>query len=302
MNRPTILVTGREGQVGWELSRTLAPLGHVVALSRREVDLTNARQVRDALRTFKPALIVNPAAYTAVDKAESDLVTARAVNAIAPAVMAEEACTLGATLIHYSTDYVFDGIKAAPYLETDATNPLNAYGQTKLEGEQALTASGAHHLCLRTSWVYGARGGNFMRTIMRLAQEREELKIVADQIGAPTWSRLVAEATAQIVAQRWAQDRDGLADVSGIYHLTAAGETSWFGYASAILDGLHLLPGWENKRLATLLPIPSNEYPVPAKRSPYSVMSNQKLQETFHLTLPDWHFSLQQVLAGLVVN
>ncbi|MBB5017109.1 dTDP-4-dehydrorhamnose reductase [Chitinivorax tropicus] len=299
MRSPIILVTGKDGQVGWELMRSLAPLGKVVACGRQDVDLANAHQLRDLLRTIKPALIVNPAAYTAVDKAESDISTARAVNATAVAVMAEEAKRLGAAVVHYSTDYVFDGSKAAPYVETDTPSPLNAYGRTKLEGEQALMAAGIPYLCLRTSWVYGIRGANFMRTILRLAQEREELKIVADQIGAPTWSRLIAEATAQILAQCWVKAPDSLADCSGLYHLTAAGETSWYGYAQAILAGVRQLPGWQQRDLAALLPIPSTEYPVPAKRSGYSVLSNQKLNTQFGLSLPDWQDSLDDVLAAM---
>ncbi|MEW9899460.1 dTDP-4-dehydrorhamnose reductase [Chitinivorax sp. PXF-14] len=299
MTRPVILLTGRGGQVGWELERSLAPLGDVVALARGALDLSDVAQIREVVRAVKPALIVNPAAYTAVDKAESDADLAHAINAIAPAVLAEEAKRLGAALIHYSTDYVFDGGKAAPYLETDKPNPLNVYGASKLAGEAALAASGIDYLCFRTSWVYGARGGNFMRTILRLAQERDELKIVADQVGAPTWSRMISDATAAVLAQRWLPAGGRLVEVSGLYHLTAAGETSWHGFAQAVLDEVAGLPEWAGRKLARVLPIPTSGYPLPAPRSPYSVLSNDKLQATFGLSLPDWRVSLKQVIASL---
>lgn len=299
MTRPVILLTGRGGQVGWELERSLAPLGEVVAPARGELDLSDVAQIREVVQAVKPALIVNPAAYTAVDKAESDADLAHAINAIAPAVLAEEAKRLGAVLIHYSTDYVFDGGKATPYLETDRPNPLNVYGASKLAGEAALAASGIDYLCFRTSWVYGARGGNFMRTILRLAQERDELKIVADQIGAPTWSRMIAEATAAALAQRWLPAGEHFSGASGLYHLTAAGETSWHGFAQAILDEVARLPEWAGRKLARVLPIPTAGYPLPAPRSPYSVLSNDKLQATFGLHLPDWRMSLRQVIASL---
>lgn len=285
-----ILLTGKNGQVGWELQRTLACLGEVVTVGRRMLDLTNPASIRAVIRDVKPQLIVNPAAYTAVDKAESEPELAQAVNGIAPGILAEEAQRLGAALIHYSTDYVFDGSKYAPYVEEDAPHPLNVYGQTKLAGEEAVRAVGGAHLILRTSWVYGARGKNFLLTIRRLAQERPELKIVADQIGAPTWSRFIAEATAQILAQRLGRWNE----LSGTYHLAAAGETSWHGFAQAILGRpLLTLP------TTRLLPISTEEYPLPAARPKNSRLSCDKLQREFGLTMPDWRVGLELCLEGL---
>lgn len=278
-----ILLTGKNGQVGWELQRALAPLGEVVAVDRQVLDLAAPDSIRSVIRDVKPQLIVNPAAYTAVDKAESEPDLAQAVNGTAPGIMAEEAKRIGAALIHYSTDYVFDGAKEGAYVEDDPTNPLNVYGKTKLAGEQAIRASGAAHLILRTSWVYGARGNNFMLTMLRLASAREELKIVADQIGAPTWSRHIAETTAQILAQRM-----GLwSELAGLYHFSAGGSTSWHGFASVIVD----LGGIAPK--PRLIPIPTSEYPLPATRPKNSLMSNAALAATFGLTMPDWSASLR---------
>ncbi len=299
MSRMTILLTGADGQVGWELARTLAPLGEVVATDREQLDLTQPETIRTFVRELRPSLIVNPAAYTAVDKAEQEPELAYAINATAPQVLAEEAGRLGCGIIHYSTDYVYDGSKEAPYVETDATCPLNVYGASKLAGDQAVAASGADYLVLRTSWVYGARGANFMRTILRLAQEREEMKIVADQIGAPTWSRMIAEVTAAIIAQSYGPRGAGLGGTKGIYHLTAAGQTSWHGFTEAILDLSRSLPQCAERKLQRVLPIPSSEYPLPARRTPYSILSNQKLMNAFGLQLPDWNRSLQQVVASL---
>lgn len=273
-----ILLTGVNGQVGWELRRTLAPLGEVHALDRRALDLSDPDAIRATVRALRPQLIVNPAAHTAVDRAESEPELALAINATAPGVLAEEAARLGAGMVHYSTDYVFDGAKHEPYLESDAPNPLNVYGRTKLAGEEAVRASGAAHLILRTSWVYGLRGRNFLGTILRLAQERDELKIVADQIGAPTWSRVIAEASAQILAQRDWRER------SGCYHLTAGGETSWHGFAGAILEatGSSIVPA----------PIATADYPLPALRPAFSLLSNDRLFAAFGLRLPAWRDSL----------
>lgn len=299
MSRLKILLTGAGGQVGWELERALAPLGEVVATDHRQLDLAQPEQIRAFVRQLQPSLIVNPAAYTAVDKAEQEPGLAHAINATAPQVLAEEAHKLGCGIIHYSTDYVYDGSKGAPFVETDVTNPLNVYGASKLAGDLAVADSGADYVVLRTSWVYGARGANFLRTILRLAQEREELKIVVDQIGAPTWSRMIAEATAAIVAQCYGPKGSGLAVASGVYHLTAAGQTSWHGFTEAILELSRDLPQFSERKLQRVLPIPTSEYPLPAKRTPYSVLSNQKLQQTFGLQLPDWRDSLQQVIASL---
>jgi dTDP-4-dehydrorhamnose reductase len=280
-----ILLVGKNGQVGWELQRTLATLGEVIAVDRRGMDLANPDSIRSAIRAIRPDLIVNAAAYTAVDKAESEPELAMAINGTAPGIMAEEAKRLGAAMVHYSTDYVFDGTKASLYAEEDAPNPLNVYGKTKLAGEQAVQAAGIPHLIFRTSWVYSLRGKNFLLTILRLAQERDELKIVDDQVGAPTWSRLIAEATAQILAQR----RVNLSEISGLYHLTSAGRTSWHGFARAILahSGLAAV-----KPLARLTAIPGADYPLPAPRPGNSGLNNKKMQQVFGLALPAWDAAL----------
>ena len=282
---PRILLTGANGQVGWELRRTLGALGEVVALDSRTMDLSKAEAVRDTVRAIAPAIIVNPAAYTAVDKAESEPERAHAVNAVAPGVLAEEAARLGALLVHYSTDYVFDGTGEAPWREDDATGPLNVYGATKLAGEQAIAAAGCRHLIFRTSWVYGARGSNFLLTMRRLMRERTELKIVADQIGAPTWCRDLAEAAAQVLAQVRGEDESRW----GVYHMTNAGETSWHGFAEAIqaLDEFD-----ETVPPARLLPIPGSDYPTPARRPLNSRLDNDRLEQGFGLRLRDWREAL----------
>jgi dTDP-4-dehydrorhamnose reductase len=289
--QPTILVTGVNGQVGFELLRTLQGLGRVVPCDRSMLDLSDLSRVRDFVRELKPSLIVNPAAYTAVDKAESDVEAARRLNVEVPRVFAEEMARSGGTLVHYSTDYVFDGAKAAPYVETDATNPQNVYGETKLEGEQAIAAAGCAHLILRTSWVYGRRGKNFLLTMLKLGSERPELRVVADQIGAPTWARTIAVATSHIVAQgAAAADAEWWARRSGVYHLTSAGETSWCGFAEAIFD---IAMG---SRAPAVVPISSSEYPTPAKRPANSRMSLEKLSEVFGLRMPEWGDALRLCL------
>ena len=295
-----ILLTGKNGQVGWELQRTLASLGNVIAVGHREMDLADPDSIRKIIRDVRPGLIVNAAAYTAVDKAESEPNLAMAVNGVAPGVMAEEARRLNAVVIHYSTDYVFDGAKEHPYAEDDAPNPLNVYGRTKLAGEQAIQAAGAPHLILRTSWVYGARGRNFLLTILRLAREKSELKIVDDQVGAPTWSRLLAEVTSQMVVQFFSPlCRPGvsLADISGIYHVTPAGSTSWHGFAAKILEGAsrQAIPA-----APKLIPIPTAEYPLPATRPRNSCLSNEKLARTFGLAASAWEESLALCLQEIV--
>lgn len=280
-----IFLTGARGQVGWELQRTLATLGTVAAPTRQQLDLTDASALRRYLREMQPDLIVNPAAYTAVDKAETEPVLARAANALAPAIMAEEAAALGAAMVHYSTDYVFDGSKNGAYVETDPACPLGVYGETKLEGEQAVIASGIPHLILRTSWVYGLRGGNFLLTMQRLFKERDQLNIVADQFGAPTWARMIAEATAQILAQKpFTPERNA----SGIYHLTNRGTTNWHAFASAILAKTTLPEG----KQVVLNPIPASQYPTPARRPANSVLAGDKLQASFGIALPDWETAL----------
>lgn len=282
-----ILLTGKTGQVGYELERSLQGLGEVVAVDRAQMDLSDLDQVRAVIRAVKPDLIVNPAAYTAVDKAESEPELAMRINGEAPGVMAEEAKALGAAMIHYSTDYVFDGTKTTPYVETDATRPINVYGATKLAGEQAIQAAGIPHLILRTSWVYGMRGKNFLLTVLRLAQERDELRIVADQHGAPTWCRTIADTTAHIVTQaRVAADPLAwLRERSGTYHLTSQGDTTWHGFARAILAHETV------KTQPRLSAIATSDYPLPASRPQHSVMSCQRLIETF-CQLPDWQLAL----------
>ncbi|MHB1214946.1 MAG: dTDP-4-dehydrorhamnose reductase [Thiobacillus sp.] len=283
-----ILLTGANGQVGWELQRSLSSLGTVVALDSKIMNLADAEAVRQKVREIAPSIIVNPAAYTAVDQAEREAELAHAVNAVAPGVLAEEAGTLGALLVHYSTDYVFNGSGATPWREDDACDPLNVYGATKLAGERAIQATGCRHLIFRTSWVYGARGSNFLLTMRRLMRERLELKIVADQIGAPTWCRDLAEATALVLSQVGSpMSGPAQADPWGIYHMTNAGETSWHGFAEAIqaLDA----PG---ETPARLLPIPSSDYPTPAQRPLNSRLNNDRLERTFGLRLQDWRAAL----------
>ena len=289
---PTILVTGVNGQVGFELLRSLQGLGRVVACDRSMLDLSDLDRVRSVVRELKPSIIVNPAAYTAVDKAETDVDAARRLNVEVPRAFAEEAARLGAALVHYSTDYVFDGTKEGAYVETDATNPQNVYGLTKLEGEQAIAATGCAHLILRTSWVYGRRGKNFLLTMLKLGSERPELRVVADQVGAPTWSKTIATATAHIVAQALAaDDADWWAQRSGVYHFTSAGATSWHGFAEAIFAQAM------GERAPRVLPIPASDYPVPAKRPSNSRLSHDKLTEAFGLRLPDWADALKLCLS-----
>ncbi len=294
-----ILLVGKNGQVGWELQRALATLGDVVAVDRQGMDLANPDSIRGAIRAIRPDLIVNAAAYTAVDKAESEPELAMAINGVAPGIMAEEAKRLGAAMVHYSTDYVFDGTKPSPYTEEDLPNPLSVYGKTKLAGEQAIQAAGIPHLIFRTSWVYGLRGRNFLLTILRLAKERDELKIVDDQIGAPTWSRMVAEATSQILARSilpLTPHSSLLAQYVGIYNLTAASRTSWYGFAKAILDSMTIQSA--NPSLLSphpspnLIPITTFEYPLPAPRPQNSMMSSAKLNRIFGVALPAWDASL----------
>jgi dTDP-4-dehydrorhamnose reductase len=287
-----ILVTGVNGQVGYELARTLQGLGNVVAVDRSRLDLSNLDQIRAVVRDVRPALIVNPAAYTAVDKAEEQRDLAMRINGEAPGVFAEEAKKLGAALIHYSTDYVFNGTKQGAYVEDDPTDPQNVYGASKLAGEQAIAASGANHLVLRTIWVYGTRGKNFLLTMLRLGADRPELKVVADQFGAPTWCNTIATLSAHLCAQAFAAD-DGAkwwSERSGTYHLCAGDSTSWHGFASAIFE-LADLPNKPNT-----LPIPAADYPTPAKRPANSRMSNDKLARVFGLAAPHWKDALRLCL------
>ncbi len=294
--RPVIVVTGARGQVGYELVRELAPLGRVVAFTREECDLERPDVAARAVAAARPSVVVNAAAYTAVDRAESDAERCRAVNADAPGALAAAAADCGAAFVHYSTDYVFDGAKAGAYLEDDAPNPQGVYGATKLDGERAVLVANPAAAVFRTSWVFGARGQNFLRTMLRLARERDELRVVADQVGAPTWSRAIAAATAQVVgaairapegAAAW------LAHRRGVVHLTSGGSTSWHGFAEAILA---VDPGRAEHRAARVVPISTAEFPTPARRPANSVLDNSRLRERFGLQLPDWRTQLQLAL------
>lgn len=285
-----LLLLGKNGQVGFELQRTLAPLGEVMAYDQDVADFLHPATVRDLIRSTTPNVIVNAAGYTAVDKAESDQSLCDAINAAGPALLAEEARAQNALLVHYSTDYVYPGNKNAPYVEDDSTGPLSEYGRTKLEGDCLIQQSGAHHLIFRTSWVYGARGQNFLLTMLRLAKERPELRIVSDQIGAPTWSRMIAEATAHAIARASASP----ADYSGVYHLTAAGQTTWFDFTDAIFNLFAPVPR------PKLTPISTEQYPTPARRPAYSVLSNDKFARTFGLRLPEWRTQLSLVAGEML--
>ena len=277
-----ILLTGAGGQVGYELARSLQPLGLVTAVDRSGMDLSDLGQVREVIRSVKPGLIVNAAAYTAVDLAESEPGLARRINAEAPEVMAFEARKLGAAMVHYSTDYVFDGSKAGAYVETDTPNPLNVYGQTKLEGEQAVAGAGIDHLILRTSWVYGLRGKNFLLTMLRLAKERDELRVVCDQHGAPTWSRTVADTSAALLAMAREGGTDWWKQHGGLYHLGSGGETTWFGFTEEIIALQELS--------CKLVPITSADYPLPARRPQNSKLDCSRLQAM--CMLPHWRDAL----------
>ena len=290
-----ILLLGRQGQLGWELARTLAPLAPVVGLARAELDLAEPQAIRRAVRAARPRLIVNAAAYTRVDEAETETELAMAINGAAPAVLADEAKRAGAALVHYSTDYVFDGAGDRPWREIDPVAPLNAYGASKRAGEEAIAASGVRHLIFRTAWVYADRGRNFLKTMQRLARERDELRVVADQRGAPTWARLIAEATALVLAaSRHGDGWDALADRGGLYHLTAAGETTWCGFAEAIVAASTPADG----RRARVVAVPTSDYPTPAKRPAYSVLDCSRLAAAFGIRLPDWRDGLTLCLGA----
>jgi dTDP-4-dehydrorhamnose reductase len=296
VQRP-ILLLGNTGQLGATLSPALARIGNLIATDRTVLDFSNPEHLRQAVCDYKPSVIVNAAAYTAVDKAESEQELARAVNAAAPAALAQAARETDALLIHYSTDYVFDGSKASAYVETDPVNPLNAYGRTKGEGEVAVQKSGCRHLIFRTSWVYSERGSNFLLTMLRLARQRDELRIVNDQLGAPTSTHSLARATAEIIhrysAGGWPDGRNGL------YHLTDSGSTSWFGFAKTILEQASKIFG---TRIPRLIPITSAEYPTAARRPANSILNCEKLKVTFEISMPKWESSLDEVLNAVAAQ
>jgi dTDP-4-dehydrorhamnose reductase len=289
-----ILLLGKSGQVGWELQRSLAPLGELIALDRHAIDglcgdLSDLDTLRATIRQVKPDVIVNAAAYTSVDKAESETELADRVNAQASQVMAEEAATLDAWLIHYSTDYVFSGLGSTPWQESDAVAPVNHYGASKLAGERAITESGCKHLILRTSWVYGARGNNFAKTMLRLAKDRETLSVIADQIGAPTGADLIADVTALAIQQVMQRP-----ELSGLYHLAASGEVSWHGYARHVID--FAKANGEQLAVTAVNPIETAAYPTPARRPLNSRLNTQKLRDNFSLHLPDWQSGVTRML------
>jgi len=307
-----LLITGANGQVGWHLQRTLSPLGTVLALSRDQLDLADLDSVASTIRDFGAQIVVNAAAYTAVDKAESEPELAHVVNALAPARMAAELAKTGGLLIHYSTDYVFDGSKEDAYAENDPTGPLNVYGRTKLEGEQAIAATGCGHIILRTTWVYDVRGKNFLRTVLRLAREREELRMVSDQFGAPTWARTIAEATAEILVQIL---KPGSSEIpratpeqTGVFHLTAAGKTSWAEFADAIIKEYEDCCSWAADTseygaplmAKRVVPITSDQYPTPARRPRNSVLSNAKVQSVYGIAMPEWRDQLRLAMQDAI--
>ena len=294
-----ILLLGKNGQVGWELQRSLAPLGELIALDRHSVgqcgDLSNLAGLADTVRAIRPDVIVNAAAHTAVDRAESEPELANTLNALAPGVLAEEAAQLGALLVHYSTDYVFDGSGERPWQESDTPAPLSVYGHTKLAGELRIQAAGARHLIFRTSWVYGARGGNFAKTMLRLAQERERLTVINDQFGAPTGADLLADVTAHAIRQVLAHPQD-----AGLYHLAAAGATTWHAYAQHVLAQARLEKPTLPIKATELAPVPTSDFPTPARRPLNSRLSTQHLQSTFGLTLPPWQQGVNRMLAEVL--
>lgn len=293
-----LLVTGKQGQVGFELQRSLAPLGEVVAVDVTECNLSEADAIRQLVRTVKPDVIINPAAYTAVDKAENEPELAKAINADAPGILGQEAAKLGALVVHYSTDYVFDGCMPGAYLETDGTNPQSVYGRTKRDGELALQAATQKHLILRTSWVVGAHGGNFAKTMLRLAAERDSLSVVADQWGAPTSAALLADLTAQLVRQWQRVREDGFA--YGTYHVVAGGETNWCDYARFVIDEA-IRRGKEIKvQPGAIKAITTADYPSLAKRPANSRLDTRKFRETFGLELPHWQAGLSHILQQIL--
>lgn len=297
MNTSSILIIGKRGQVAWELQRSMSLLGNVLALGRDEADLLDTAPLLARIVALCPDIIINAGAYTAVDKAETEETIAMQINGYAVGELATVAKKIGALLVHYSTDYVFDGSKTEAYTETDLTNPLNAYGRSKLAGEQAIQAVGGDYLILRTTWVYAARGQNFLCTMLRFSKERESLRIVADQVGAPTWARMIAEATADICRQALAKRAQGQFS-AGLYHLAASGETSWHGFAELVIaKARQTLPDVLTREV---LPIPTTAYPLPAQRPLNSRLSGEKLQRDYGLVLPLWESSVKLCLEELL--
>ncbi|KRC10419.1 dTDP-4-dehydrorhamnose reductase [Hydrogenophaga sp. Root209] len=297
-----VLLLGKNGQVGWELQRSLAPLGELVALDRHSTlpdggcgDLNNLDGLRETVLRLRPDVIVNAAAHTAVDRAESEPEQARTANALAPGALAQASCEVGALLVHYSTDYVFDGDGTTPWSEDAATGPLSVYGQTKLEGEQLIAAAGARHLIFRTSWVYAARGGNFAKTMLRLAQERDRLTVIDDQFGAPTGAELIADVTAHAIRQTLREEARG-----GTYHLAAAGETTWNGYARFVLEAALVLKPDLAIKAREVAPVPTSAFPTAARRPLNSRLDTARLRENFGLTLPDWQHGVRRMLAEIL--
>ncbi len=293
-----ILLTGSQGQVGWELARSLLPLGELICANRSQADLSDLDALRAFIQLHRPDVIVNAAAYTAVDKAESESHLAFLINAKAPEILAKEAKKTGALLIHYSTDYVFDGTKINPYTEEDATNPINVYGQSKLAGEKAIQAADPDHLILRTSWVYASRGQNFLKTILRLAADREQLNIVADQIGTPTWARLIAETTTHVIKQSISERYQGQFK-SAVYNLSSTGTTTWFDFATLIVNLARQQSKCDIKN-QLINPIPATDYPLPAKRPANSKLQCGRLEQHFDLHMPAWESSVKLCMEELL--
>lgn len=296
-----ILLLGKDGQVGLELQRALSMLGELIALGRQAADLEQLEALRHLVRKIEPDVIINAAAYTAVDKAESDPEKARRINADAVGILAEEAEKLDSWLVHYSTDYVFDGAKSSSYEEDDLTNPLSVYGRTKLAGEQLIQNCHVKHLIFRTSWVYAACGGNFAKTMLRLAKERDELKVVVDQYGAPTSAELIADVTA-LALYRIRQDAGSAQALAGIYHLAASGHTTWHGYAQYVLELAQASGASLKVGPAAVKPIPADSYPLPAARPKNSRLNTAKLASTFNLHLPDWRYHVHRLIDELAAK
>ena len=299
-----ILLFGKDGQVGWELQRALAPLGELIAMGEHQADFENVAHIRQLVRQIHPDVIVNAAAYTAVDKAETDPAKAQHINADAVGVLAEEAHQLNAWIVHYSTDYVFDGEKTTPYSEEDTPRPLSMYGKTKLEGDQQIVKSNARHLIFRTSWVYATRGNNFAKTMLRLAKEREQLKVIADQHGAPTSAELIADVTALALYRIAVANppEKSSAPFSGTYNLVAGGHTTWHGYAQHVLELAQARGAQIKVGPAAVLPINTDAYPLPAARPKNSRLDTTKLCTTFNLQLPDWHYHVQRLMDELATQ